>query len=531
MSQAIEQAKQAFAAFEVKDFARAETIARAILAANGSDPNALMVMGAICGETDRRAEAVAWLEKADQAAPGQPLILKNLGMAKRLAGDAAGALAALQGATRSAPKFDDAWFQLGVTQQTLGDAAAAEASYRQAIALNPSRAEPMGKLAGLLETQHRLDQAAELADRALALDPANALANLARAEVDLRREAYGAAESRMAGLLERGLTPVNRASAENIRARALDRADRPAEAFAAYGRSNDVMYETFRARFESGRSAYDARALDMLTRFCKSAPFDDAAPCDDPQPAFLVGFPRSGTTLLDQILSAHPDVETIEEQDLLVDTLQAFLIDGAPGDLANADADQLRFFRMRYRERLNTARRTPDRALVIDKQPLNLAFLGLIRFLFPDAKVLLVLRDPRDSVLSCFQQSFTLNAAMFEYLTLDRAARFYDRVMTIGAQCRTRSMLAIHPVKYEDVVSDFETTTRAALAFLGLDWREEIRDYRDGAKKRAIATPSARQVVQPLYTSAISKWKRYEAQMAPVLPGLTDWAERLGYPR
>ena len=167
--------------------------------------------------------------------------------------------------------------------------------------------------------------------------------------------------------------------------------------------------------------------------------------------------------------------------------------------------------------------------IVVDKLPLNIIFLPLIRRVFPGAKVLFALRDPRDVVLSCFQQRFGMNAAMVQFLELNAAAAYYDKVMSLGVLCRERSGLAVHEVRYEDVVADLETVARGVTAFLGLPFEEAMLSPSAAALKRNINTPSVRQVVQPIYSRSVARWKKYEAQLAPVLPVLTSWAERLGY--
>jgi hypothetical protein len=139
------------------------------------------------------------------------------------------------------------------------------------------------------------------------------------------------------------------------------------------------------------------------------------------------------------------------------------------------------------------------------------------------------LRDPRDVVLSCFQQTFDMNAAMFEFLSLEGAARYYDAVMRLFAIYRQKLLLDLHLIRYEDLLGDFEGEIRRLLGFLGVPWDEAVRNYRETAKKRLINTPSASQVVRPLYTSARGKWRNYRAQLEPVLPLLEPWVKAFGY--
>jgi hypothetical protein len=166
--------------------------------------------------------------------------------------------------------------------------------------------------------------------------------------------------------------------------------------------------------------------------------------------------------------------------------------------------------------------------IVVDKLPLNIVALPLITHIFPRAKIIFALRDPRDSVLSCFQQQFGMNAAMVQFLAIDTAASYYDLVMTLFETCRAEGVNA-HQVRYEDVVADLEGEARKLAQFLGVPFEARMLDYQSTARARDIRTPSVRQVVQPLYTRSIGRWRRYAEQLAPALPVLNAWAARFGY--
>jgi hypothetical protein len=155
--------------------------------------------------------------------------------------------------------------------------------------------------------------------------------------------------------------------------------------------------------------------------------------------------------------------------------------------------------------------------------------LPVIYRLFPDAKIVLAVRDPRDTVLSCYQQRFGMNAAMFQLLRLDTATRYYDAAMRLVRACRAKLPLSVHEVRYEAVVSDFDATVGSVLGFLGVAWDDAVRNYAETAKTRAIGTPSASQVVQPLYATAQGKWRNYRSFLEPVLPALEPWVRVFDY--
>ncbi|MEZ5917610.1 MAG: sulfotransferase [Parvularculaceae bacterium] len=155
--------------------------------------------------------------------------------------------------------------------------------------------------------------------------------------------------------------------------------------------------------------------------------------------------------------------------------------------------------------------------------------LGLIHRLFPDAKIIFATRDPRDVILSAFQQHFEQNYAMFQFLNFDSAAAYYDLIMSFGAMMREKSANTFHDVRYEDVVADLEGEARRLTAFLGVPWNEAMLAYDETAKRRAVRTASATQVIQRPYSTSIGKWKNYRDEMAPVMPVLAPWVQRFGY--
>jgi hypothetical protein len=175
---------------------------------------------------------------------------------------------------------------------------------------------------------------------------------------------------------------------------------------------------------------------------------------------------------------------------------------------------------------------TDFNGLVVDKHPLNMLRLAVLHALFPSAKVIFAQRHPCDVVLSGYMQSFRLNHAMASFLDIADAADLYDAAMTMWTRSRNAVPQAIHTVVYERLTADPRAELRPALAFLGLEWRDELLDHQTTAKSRGlITTASYDQVVQPLSRAPSGRWRRYRKQLEPVLPILLPWAERLGYAR
>ncbi|HMC92677.1 MAG TPA: sulfotransferase, partial [Allosphingosinicella sp.] len=385
---------------------------------------------------------------------------------------------------------------------------------------------PAGPLAWLelgilFERSSRIDALPPLLEEATRAGVAGPELGYLRAVV-LRRE----------GRLAEALDAVRAAPAEMeperraaLIARLADSLGRTDEAFEAFAEMNRLGAGT-----AADPAGYRSRIDDMI-RTAQPSWFvrwtADAPPADRPAPIFLVGFPRSGTTLLDTFLMGHPHVLVLEEEPVLQRARDAL---GDFARLPDLDAGEIARLRNLYFAALDEIAPEAAGKTVVDKLPLNILGAPLIHRLFPGAPIILSLRHPCDAVLSCFMQAFEPNDAMANFLNLGDAADLYDKVFTFWEQCRAGLPLNVHPLRYEDLVEQPEEEMRALIGFLGLDWDPCLLDHRRTAAARGtIVTPSYAQVTQPLYRAAAGRWQRYRDQMAPVLPVLCPWAERLGY--
>ena len=244
-------------------------------------------------------------------------------------------------------------------------------------------------------------------------------------------------------------------------------------------------------------------------------------------PVFLVGFPRSGTTLLDTLLMGHPRTRVLEEQPLLLDIERAM---GGIEKLIDLQHDDVRALRTRYFEGVRALTDLPAGALLIDKSPFHMNRVPLIHRLFPVARFILALRHPMDVALSCFMTNFTLNTATANFIELQGCADLYDISFSYWREMRNMLPLNVHEVRYEHVVADLEAELRPLFAYLGLEWRDSVMDHQRTARERGIiTTASYSQVREPLYNRASGRWIRYRRLMATVEDKLTPWVDRLGY--
>ncbi len=249
-------------------------------------------------------------------------------------------------------------------------------------------------------------------------------------------------------------------------------------------------------------------------------------------PIFLIGFPRSGTTLLDTILRSNPNVEVLEEIPLInyfIDEIEKKI----GSDLSKLeDIDEIFINEMRnfYFNKRNKYFDQNKKNICIDKMPLNIVHVGEIYRFFPNAKFILAVRNPKDSVLSCFMQNFTINHAMANFLNLNDTAYLYDKVLNLWKSYTKLLPIKFHTIKYEDLVFNFDITIKSLLQFLNIGWSDKMREFYKTAEKRGIInTPSYNQVNQPLYTKSIGRWKNYQDEFQRINTSLDTWIKFFDY--
>ncbi|TQM06935.1 sulfotransferase family protein [Pseudoxanthomonas sp. 3HH-4] len=313
-------------------------------------------------------------------------------------------------------------------------------------------------------------------------------------------------------------------------------------------RDEDAAMSSLQQAHASAKRAFHVRHPEaehadplawLAQRLAAPAPAHWHAPIEDghpPDPVFLVGFPRSGTTLLQQLLRMHPALQVAEEVPVLEDVIAALYGDARDGDLgARLEAlapAQRTALRGRYWSAMAAHAPDPYRRLV-DKYPLSLTRIGHIARLFPRAHTLCLLRHPCDVVLSCHMQAFGLNGGALAFSSLASTAEAYARVMTYWEEQRVLAGCAVHVLRYEDLVVAPGPTLREIHAFLGiLPHGGGIEEFHRQAHEREtrIRTPSYAQVARPLNTDALYRWRRYRRHFAgEPMARLAPWIERYGY--
>jgi len=255
---------------------------------------------------------------------------------------------------------------------------------------------------------------------------------------------------------------------------------------------------------------------------------------DNFNPVFLVGFPRSGTTLMEQVCHAHPEIATTDERLVLKQQalrLQQLLKWEAsyPRDLNQIRYGELCYLRRWYMdEMIRQVPKVRDARRMVDKNPMNIILLGLVNRVFPQSRIIVMLRDPRDVVLSCFFQIFAPNPETINFFTLESTARYYAQVM--GQYLRSRDLysLDILEVRYEELVKDFELEARKAIEFVGESWDDQVLSYHE-IPQAVISTPSFEGINQPVYNKSVAKWRNYEEHFADCHEILAPFVKAFGY--
>ena len=292
-------------------------------------------------------------------------------------------------------------------------------------------------------------------------------------------------------------------------------------AFAALTRANALK----RDEVDFDMTEIEARYRAIEDTF--SADFLAAgADLGDPSetPVFIVGMPRSGTTLLEQILDSHPEAhgagELLELPGLIKGLTEELGSDAAfPGCLSAVAPNRWTELGARYADTL--AQRTPAARRVTDKLPENHQRVGFISLILPRAKIIHCRRDPLDTCLSCYKLLFTGGQKYsYDLRDLGRQYRLYDSLMAHWSRVLPGRIL---DVRYEDLVADQEAETRRILAHCGLDWDPACLRFHES--DRQVMTASAIQVRRPIYRDSVDKWRRYEAHLRPLLDALGDLAD------
>jgi tetratricopeptide (TPR) repeat protein len=491
-----------------------------------------------------RANALAQMEKFDEAVKSYRTCIgfnadyaeahANLGNVLYRLEEIQDAIASYDKAISIDPYYAEAYSNRGVALTELNRFDEAIACYEKVITIKPDDAEAYCNLCQIYEWQSDLEMFERILERVtLRIREDNPEILFRRAQLANRQKRFGDAVGFLKKINVEKLRPPLRPEYFNLLGKAYDKLGQFEDAFSAFEKQNELIGAS-----AEGKKFNADRYLDSVLML-KKAWTADVEPnwvgsiigVGQKPPTFLIGFPRSGTTLLDTILGSHAGIVVAEEKPMVAAMSRTF---GQIETIQNLnrlpEADLCRLRDVYFEELKIQLGMGRDGKLVVDKLPLNIIRAGIISRVFPDAKFILLLRHPCDCVLSCFMQTFKLNDAMVNFLSLEQSARLYAAVMELWSLYTQKLHMNMHVLKYEDLVQDFEGTCKSLIKFLGLEWDDNMRNYRKTAlDRKRIRTPSYTQVTQPLYKEARGRWTNYRESMEPILPLLRPWIEVFGY--
>jgi tetratricopeptide (TPR) repeat protein len=507
------------------------TVCNEILAANPGLIQAHYLRGCALFQTGDLDQSLSDLGIVHGNHPEHSHAAYYYGRSLRAAGRLEEALKPLQAALGKSQLEMHARYELATCLARLRRRPEAIDHYQCILKLQPGNAQVAANLASLLERENRLDEAKHWTDKALLMDPSNETAQMTRATLDRRGEKFGEAAERLQKLIPGIDNPVNRSIAWNHLGQCLEGQENWDEAFQAFDESNRILKAHHAGARPDPHSPHSFETLGRIQAWLEDNPmaaWQWPAVGDPGGIAFLVGFPRSGTTLLDRMLAAHPEIEVLEEKSLFSSLHQNWSEPGVLESLADVSDAQIEDARAIYRQELSNHRHRPQCPIVIDKLPLNLAYLFLIHRLFPQAPIIFLQRHPLDVCLSCFFQAFELEASMAYFLDFEETAQYYDALMQVAALSMDQIGNPVRRLRYEDLVARQKDQLKLLIKFLGLAWNDSVMDYRQTMESSN--TPSYQQVSQALYSRSIGKWRHYSKRIEPGLPILRPWIERFGYP-
>ena len=520
---------------------------RALLGANPNDAGLLANLGHALHLSGRHEEAIQSFERALALQPRHPIAHHNLGKARQAQGDYPGAAASFERAVAANPRLYEAWLDLGFCQLERQALAAAETAFRQASMLRKEAVEPLLGYALAVSYLGRNEDALAACRQALAIDPDHPGALSRLAWLLERKGDHEEALDSIRLLRERGsLTPVAAETFLNL----CHKHDCCADAIAAAKRlladpnldaddrrllhfglgklldrlgDHDRAFDHIRQGNELTPYPYDEAATEDEFRRLKAS-FTRQTLEDVPRSEedgngliFIVGMPRSGTSLTEQILAAHPEVFGAGELPVIADIASKLAkVNDTPARIpGDTLTEAARFYLDYVRGLAPEARRA---RVLTDKMPHNFLRVGLIACLFPKARIIHCVRNPADTCLSIYFQQF---GPGHPYATdLGNLGRYYRLYLDLMAHWEREAFIPIHRVRYEELVTRPEENVRRLLDFAGLEWDDRCMDFHKSS--RYVATASYDQVRQKIYTGSVERWRRYERQLQPLLEALGD---------
>lgn len=432
------------------------------------------------------------------------------------------------------PKNFNAHYNLGNTYFNIEDLDNAERHYYSALNINPKNLYPYNNLLQIYDRTNNIIKLDEIIKSAKKFLGSNTIIKFFEGISEYKKTNYKKVITIFDNLELDHNDKLRNIVKTNILAKCYDHIGTYAEAYKFFETSNKITQENYKNKFKKDNYI---KLIDNRLKFFSNINYKistkNISKVDNNiDPIFLIGFPRSGTTLLDTILRTHQSIEVLEEKPLvqkLINEIDTFTR-GDFSKLRKMNEQTIKKIRSTYFEDREKILSTKKNKSYIDKFPLNIIYIAELNLIFPNAKFIFTLRNPYDSVLSCFMQSFAPNDAMSNFYNLDDASNLYNKVMTIWKKYLEILNIDVHTIKYEEIVSNFDISISNLLNFLNLNWSNELREfYKTASKRSMINTPSYNQVDKPLYKNSIERWKNYKDYFDTNNYDLEKWVSDFKY--
>jgi tetratricopeptide (TPR) repeat protein len=489
-------------------------------------------------------EAIRLYERALERQPTNAVLLVDLARAYALRFRHAEAEALVDRACRLHPEDGRLQRMLGRSYIQLQQFDRAIECFRRALELDPQsaeRARSLYELAHMYERLHRLDEARACANESLGLAPEQPVLKYLLGRIAQRGGDSHAARVRFEEVIAAGRgTPQVLADSWYQLAAIHDSEGRFDEAFEASAQAKRILNNV------AGPMKYDAADMSAISRRTLRTVSGDhlerwAELGKELSPlggglALLTSHPRSGTTLLEQVLDSHPGLISADELQVMAEVVYLPLCrtsaasESVPEILNAAPQAAIDGRRQAYWSAMEgSLRQSIGPRMLLDKNPALTGLLPVVGRVFPEMKVLFALRDPRDVVVSCYFQQLPMNAVSVHYLTLEETANEYAATMRTWLKLRNVLRNPWLEVRYEETVADLTGQARRVLEFLGLPWDDAVLDYRRQAALKHVHSPTYEAVTRPLYTQSIGRWRHYADRLSGCFRTLAPYVEAFGY--
>lgn len=520
-------------ALEVKDYKNSLKFLKKIQSINNNIFEVNFNLGLINLHLENLDNSLLYLNKASTLEPNNAKVYFNMGLIHEKKQELNSAIHNFKKVIELEPNHTIALLNLGLTYKKNNEIINAEQYFLKVLKMLPKHITSFNNLFDIYDKTNQLEKYDKLLIQAKKYIDEKNLLNYHISIHEYKNKNYKKTIDILENLILEKNYPVYNLIKYGILGKCYDQLGDYDKAYYNFKTNNNLVDHYFGNNIDKNIFIkYVNQRIEFFENFKVDQWEENIEKKDFKDPIFLIGFPRSGTTLLDTILRTNQSVEVIEEKPII----KNFLIQLEKK--TNNDFNELKYLDQKYinkmknfylQERSKFTKNTKAE-IIIDKMPLNIIHVGEILRFFPNAKFIFALRNPYDCVLSCFMQQFTLNPAMKNFLNLESSAELYDLVMRLWKIYKNIFPVNFHYIKYEDIALDFNNTTKKIYKFLDLEWSKETNNFYLTARKRLdISTPSYNQITSPIYSKSINRWKNYQMNFKDAEKYLEKWVAEFNY--